>query len=112
MEDEAVRQDREKGHDERRSGHGNPVVRAERAHEVEGHIGAHHIQGAMGEVGDVKNPVDERETKRHERIDAPERQPVQNLLKKDIQGATSSSGLRAPVLDRDFPPGWGRNEGL
>jgi hypothetical protein len=112
MKDEAIRQNCEKRHDKRRSRHGDPVIRAERTHEVKGRIGSHHVESTVGEVGDVENPVNERETKGHERIDAPERQPVQNLLKKDVQGAASSSWAPGSRARPRFPPGWGRNEGL
>ena len=46
----------------------------------EGRIAAHHEQGAVREVRDVQDAVDERQPERDEAVDAAERQAVQDLL--------------------------------
>ncbi len=99
VEDQTVRKHRQNRDGRRRPCHGGPVVQPGRARQVEGHVGPHHVERAVREIRDVQNAVDEREPERHEGIDAAERQPVQDLLKEDVQRA-ASSGTRGPETGR------------
>ena len=55
-----------------RTGHGNPVVRAQVHHEKVGHECPDHVERAMGEIGDMKYPVDQGEAQGYETVDTPQ----------------------------------------
>ncbi|MCY1351355.1 hypothetical protein D9M69_376190 [compost metagenome] len=89
MEHQPVGQHRQHRYRQRGTDHRQPVVHAQRRHQVVRHIGAGHVERAVREIGHVQDAVDQGQAKRHQAVDAAQRQAVEYLLKKQCHGVTS-----------------------
>ena len=64
--------------------HGQPVVQAQRRHQVVADEGACHIESAVGEIRHVQDAVDQGQAQRHKAVHATDREAIQKLLEKQF----------------------------
>ncbi len=88
VEDQPFRERGQGGNGQGRSGQREPVVQPPGRHEVEGDERAGHVEGAVREIRDVQDAVDEGQ---------PQRQAVEHLLQEQGHGSVSPVGL-PPVI--------------
>ncbi len=85
VEHQAFRYHGDQGHHDGGAEHAPPVVQAEFIDDVEGRVGAGHVEGAVREIGHVQDAVHQREPERDEAVDAAQGESVQDLLQEKLQ---------------------------